>query len=157
MLETATTQYLELIVEEKWLPKKKQAASFQAQGLVALPSDGNTPPRVIDRNHLPAGEPSIRKTLEGQWDEHWCGKCCDGGRWGNHSKGDHNSWVDKMKARNEQRKLRKAAHATPTVEPPTPAPDTDTGDPTRLHPAGRNHYTIARTIFGTHGNISTNF
>lgn len=171
MLETATNQYLELIVDEKWLPKKKQASSFQAQGLPPTTTDETTvQPKAIDRTPPTEGEPTTRKTSDGRWDEHWCGKCRDGGRWGNHSAGDHDSWVVKMKERNAQRKLRKATQASttssptvlpptvpPTVEPSTPGPTTDTSPTTDssltlLRPAGRNHYTV-----GTHGNYSANF
>jgi hypothetical protein len=167
MLDTATSKYLELIVDNKWLPKTKQGSSFQAQGSTppSSTSTGEVQRKHIDRTPPKHGETHSRKTTDGRWDEHWCGNCYEGGRWGNHLSGDHDAWVTKMKDRNAQRKLRKSqtAHQATTDPPPVPSPvpvppvaPTNVPPPKRLRPAGRNTHTSATTLhrIGTYG---TNF
>jgi hypothetical protein len=159
MMETATTKFNELDVEDKWLPQKKPSSSFQAQGNVTAPTGAtanyhNANKKEIDRKPPAAGEPATR-TNEYNREEHWCGNCRDGGRWGNHPSTNHDEWVTKMKARNVERRERQrvkenAQQATTTPDTGTTPPDSTTDDSsissTRLRPAGRNSHTVIENI-----------
>jgi hypothetical protein len=169
MLDKATNRYQELIVEKNWLHKQKQASLFQAQGGPgATITDTDTQRKHIDCTPPKAGETTTRKTLDGCWNEYWCGNCRAGGRWGNHRTTDHDFWVDKMKDCNEQSKARKAAQQAAinsTVHnPPTSTNESEPTDdsasnsgPNRLPPAGRATYTVASSMhrIGTYGSYSS--
>jgi hypothetical protein len=161
MMDTATIKFNEMNVEDKWLPKNKAGSSFQAQtgpaGPTAHPeanynnSDTTYTPKPIDRTPPQPGEAATR-TTDNNREEHWCGKCREGGRWGNHGDAGHDAFVTKMKERNAQRKERqqqaRLAVTTPTPSTTT-APDdtaTEAPPPDRLRPAGRNSHTVVTNV-----------
>ena len=79
--------------------------------------------RLIDRNAPKPGEPTKRQNENG-FQEHWCGKCYGGGRWGNHDTEHHDEWVKRMK---EQRNNNKSSEQTTnaSTNPPSMHRSTD--------------------------------
>jgi hypothetical protein len=106
------------------------------------PPPGQDPPmhdrggRPIDRTPPAPGKPTTRTNPLTQREEKWCGNCPHGGRWGNHSTQEHDTWQAELKKRNEARKKKKKAEdkdkdaaalpaptaGTPAVGAGTPAP-----------------------------------
>jgi hypothetical protein len=82
------------------------------------PPPGQDPPthdrggRPIDRKPPAPGAPTTRTNPLTKREEKWCGNCPHGGRWGNHSTQEHDSWQAELKKRNEARKKKKKAEAS---------------------------------------------
>jgi hypothetical protein len=120
MMETTTTKFNELDVEDKWLPQKKASSYFQAQGnatvqLGAVAHYHNAGHKEVDRKPPTAGEAATR-TNEYNWEEHWCGNCRNRGRWGKHPSANHDTWVTKIKERKVQCKERQRVKSDPSVK-----------------------------------------
>ena len=82
-------------------------------------------------------------------EEHWCGKCREGGRWGNHKTADHDQWQENfkqmLKERKEQNKGKK--------KDKSPAKNSSDGPPSpqNLRPALRSSSYFSN--FSRHSNI----
>lgn len=124
ILNWSQTEYQNAIIRNEWLPYKKKPSSFVAtddagrgkgggrgrgkgggRGNGKGEGRGENTPKQVDRTPPKAGEPHTRKNAAG-YDEHWCGKCRDGGRWGNHLPEGHDKWVAEWQ---EKIKKKKAA------------------------------------------------
>jgi hypothetical protein len=57
-----------------------------------------------------------------QREEHWCGNCPHGGRWGNHPTKDHETWQAEQKRRNEARKKKQKDTTPSTTDSGAPGP-----------------------------------
>ena len=86
-----------------WLPVRKKRAAFIADGGHnddADTANSDSPKKsykksdkfVIDRTPPVGNEPRTRVNEKTGKEEHWCGKCPKGGRWGNHLSKDHDQW-----------------------------------------------------------------
>ena len=116
ILDTAQLTYHELLAENQWLPKKKQGSSFMAnQTGKGGPDKGKQPANdaSVDRRGPKKGDPHTRLNKSGD-QEHWCGKCLNGGRWGNHLSEEHEQWrkdfKKKMKDKKEQARKNKGSN-----------------------------------------------
>lgn len=63
----------------------------------------------IDRTPPKQGEPTTRTNPSTNKQEHWCGRCPHGGRWGNHDEDGHDAFIAKMKKKREEWKSKKNA------------------------------------------------
>jgi hypothetical protein len=118
----------------QWLPTKKKKASFLAnskrvyetdsgedvepgvrapksppktQKSYAAAASRETPKYVVDRTPPAKGEPKTRKNDRG-YDEHWCSKCPNGGRWGNHLESGHDEWYKSFLEKKQKKKEAKS-------------------------------------------------
>ena len=101
-----------------WLPVKKHRASFSAQKespkddtVPKAPTAMKTPDEdrvgnIIDRAAPVGDEPRTRVNQSTGKEEHWCGKCTKGGRWGNHLSKDHDEWLEEFRKKQAERKNR---------------------------------------------------
>ena len=100
-----------------WLPHKKTRASFVSETVVSqvkeeVPSKPSTikmPEKdrggnIIDRVAPTGDEPRTRTNEATGRDEHWCGKCPKGGRWGNHDSQGHDKWLEAFRKKQAERK-----------------------------------------------------
>ena len=118
----AQAYYNQLLVKPNgWIRTTKQRAAFLAslpemldiptQSYADVATSGAAKPdpkedakkpetdragNVIDRK--PPKDGVKTRTNNGK-EEHWCGKCPKGGRWGNHSSEGHDKWVSEFKER----------------------------------------------------------
>ena len=113
VLDTAQIAYQELIAENQWLTKKKQGSSFTSHNSTPEKGDnknnknknknGKKNKQKIDRRIPKKGESHSRTNEDGK-EEHWCGKCREGGRWGNHKTSEHDTWQENFKKMLKERK-----------------------------------------------------
>lgn len=118
ILDTAQLTYHELLAENQWLPRKKQGSSFVAnqasqKGSHDTGKHNANSDASVDRRVPKKGESHTRTNRSGD-QEHWCGKCPNGGRWGNHLSEDHDQWrkdfKKKMKDKKEQARKNKSGN-----------------------------------------------
>ena len=152
----AQAKYNELIVKPNgWVRAVKNKAAFFTGELPELaaamdeiekeksPMKAQTPPksttgcsgketdrkgRVIDRTP-PTDGVNKRKNPDGFW-EFWCGRCPDGGRWGNHDESRHDTWRAEFKEAMKKKKAKQKADAEAAAASP---PDAE--NPPSMHRA----------------------
>ena len=104
-----------------WLPMKKSHKSLVAEitttessdkkkeDVPSKPSTIKLPEKdrggnIIDRKAPTGDEPRTRVNESTGRDEHWCGKCPKGGRWGNHDSKGHDKWLEEFRKKLAERK-----------------------------------------------------
>ena len=109
-----------------WLPTKKQRSLFSAEAVTEekkgsivpkKPSSFKIPERdrsgtLIDRVAPVGDEPRTRISDKTGREEHWCGKCPKGGRWGNHLSKDHDKWLEEFRKKQAERKMSSSSSAS---------------------------------------------
>ena len=84
----------------------------------------------IDRTPPGPGEPKTRVNEITGKEEHWCGTCPNGGRWGNHLDEGHDAWLIKFKAWKEKQKAKKESSQDESSAPAqSPAASSSTTQP----------------------------
>jgi hypothetical protein len=164
ILDFSQIRFTELSIKNKWLPKQKKASTFKATSshndssqnnnnqANKTSSDNNNgsnnrrydkkPKRPVDHTPPKQGEPHTRKRSDGK-DEHWCGRCKDGGRWGNHTPDGHDKWVSdwhsNIKKRQELRKEKQAESKSADASgSKTPGTEINDEAKAKLRPVGRS-------------------
>ena len=163
VLDTAQIAYQELVAENQWLTKKKQGSSFTSHGTPEKDNKNhnnkskngngngkkNSNNQKIDRRAPKKGEPTSRTNESSGKEEHWCGKCREGGRWGNHKTADHDQWQENFKQMLKERKEQNKGNK----KDKSPAKNSSDGPPSsqNLRPALRSSSYFSN--FSRHSNI----
>jgi hypothetical protein len=130
LLQTAQNLYQELVLKNTWKSAKKKGSAFKATTETESPNTANNaatkskprPKFKIDRTPPKQGESHTRARKDGKGDEHWCAKCKDGGRWGNHGTDGHDKWVQEFQSKIKAKKSPKPSshnQTSPTTESAT--------------------------------------
>lgn len=167
LLEFSQNQFNELNIKGKWLPKNKKGSTFHTSSKsdpdnesdndnsvtnanVANTSSTNQnkkkAPYHIDRTPPKQGEAHTRPRKDGKGNEHWCPRCKDGGRWGNHLPDGHDKFVSEWQIKIKQRKENLANADVKSNDTVSSAPHTEINNETRTklrpstgHPSSANY------------------
>ena len=144
LLARGQEKYEEELARNNWIETPTSGSQFYTPAPTPGPStsgstpggrtpgtgggNSNQPPthdargNPIDRTPPASGAPTTRTNPLTQREEHWCGNCPHGGRWGNHPTQDHVTWQAERKRRNEARKKKKQDSAQTPADSANPAP-----------------------------------
>ena len=78
---------------EEWLNTRRHPSLFTGGSPPSKDSAGKKGKYIVDRTAPVGDEPRTRVNEKTGKEEHWCGKCPKGGRWGNHLSKDHDKWL----------------------------------------------------------------
>ena len=144
-----------------WLPIRKKRAVFTAASDNQVPHLGKppsmSPPSIapvrgprqeVDRTPPKAGEPTTRINKFTKREEHFCFKCPNGGRWGNHDSDGHDQWYADFKAFKD-RQMRQ----TPTSPVTTPQTQAPAPTPTSEQPASMRRTTQSANFLAPVSNV----
>ena len=104
--------YHELLTKpgKVWLPIKKRRSTFVVndsygddKSLHSYQTQKSSK-AVIDRTPPGRDDPRTRTNEKTGCEEHWCGKCPKGGRWGNHLSSGHDKWYEDFLAYKKKKK-----------------------------------------------------
>jgi hypothetical protein len=131
----------------RWLPTSKKRSTFIAQRLSRYQddsSDDDDRPSIlpsINQNSSSKEKPYVDRTPPGKdeprtrvnertgKEEHWCGRCYGGGRWGNHLSKDHDKWYKEFKQyKAEQKRKREERSDTSSQTSSQPKSDSSTNE-----------------------------
>jgi hypothetical protein len=143
ILDEARRIFMNVKASNKWKPQTTKRGSTYNQSSTTSTTVANKAAttsrsaKPVDRTAPKAGESKTRKNADNQ-EEHWCSKCIDGGRWGNHLDAGHDEWYKKYKAYREKKK----ADAIKKKNEKKSDNDTssDTTSSSRIRPANRTNY-----------------
>jgi hypothetical protein len=111
-----------------WLPVRKRRAVFVNEHVPDSPKESSSSTSMSDHDKIMAfqatkgyevdrtapkqGEPTTRINKYTKREEHWCGKCLNGGRWGNHDSNGHDEWYKDFLAKKAAAKAKKLSSET---------------------------------------------
>ena len=134
------------------IPALIKALKEMVQGIASSKKKSNRDDNV-DRNPPKAGEPKTRTNPKTGKEEHWCGRCINGGRWGNHLDEGHDDWYRDFKASMEEKKRKKReaqSSTTPATEGAGQAPESMS----RANVVQRTNSTVSNFVARSHDYVS---